>query len=179
LTANGKYALVNVDFLSGFEVADLAARKVIHRVQVQGFPWEDPKEDGATQSHGVALSPDEREAWVVDAWNRHVHVFDVSRLPASPVQIASVDVTPPPERFAADDRKSLPKWINFSRDGRYVHVSNGAIIDPAGRRIVKWIDPSRYFVEIHFRKGDPVAAFLRYGVGYAGDAWWTTGEGRP
>lgn len=38
VTSDGAFALVNVNFLSGFEVADLQSGKVIHRVQVEGFP---------------------------------------------------------------------------------------------------------------------------------------------
>lgn len=174
LTSNGIYALVNVDFLSGFEVADLESGKVIHRVQVEGFPWEDPAGPGPTQSHGIALSPDETEAWVSDAWNRHVHVFDVSHLPNRPKQIDSIDVA-----RRGQDGQFLPKWINFSRDGRYVQVSNGAIIDARSRQIVKWVSESRHFIEIHFQQGRPVAAFPRYGVGYAGPAWWSNDERLP
>jgi sugar lactone lactonase YvrE len=118
----------------------------------------------------VALSPDETEAWVSDAWNRQVHIFDVSGLPGRPRQIASVDVTRP------DQPATLPKWINFSRDGRYVHISNGAIIDARSREVATWIAESRHFVEIHFKRGRPVAAFPRYGVGYRNAAWWVNGR---
>jgi DNA-binding beta-propeller fold protein YncE len=169
VTSDGAFALVNVDNLSGFEVADLGSRKVIHRVQVEGFPWEDPALP-ATQSHGVALSPDETEAWVSDAWNRHVHVFDITGLPGRPRQIASVEVTRP------DQPETLPKWINFSRDGRYVHISNGAIIDAKSREVAAWVAESRHFVEIHFEQGRPLAAFPRYGVGYRNPAWWVNGK---
>jgi DNA-binding beta-propeller fold protein YncE len=174
LTSNGKYALVNVDFLSGFEVADLELGKVIHRVQVEGFPWEDPAAPGPTQSHGIALTPDETEAWVADAWNRYVHIFAVSDLPVRPKQIDSVSVSRP-----GHDDGFLPKWINFSRDGRYVHISNGAIIDAKSRQIVRWIVESRHFIEIHFQQGKPVAAFPRYGLGYAGPAWWSSTKNTP
>ena len=169
VTSDGAFALVNVDNLSGFEVADLGSRKMIHRVQVEGFPWQDPALP-QTQSHGVALSPDEAEAWVSDAWNRHVHIFDITGLPGRPRQTASVDVTRP------DKPETMPKWINFSRDGRYVHVSNGAIIDAQAREIVAWVAESRHFVEIHFEQGRPVAAFPRYGVGYRNPAWWVSGK---
>ena len=83
-----------------------------------------------------------------------------------------------PGRFAADDVRGLPKWINFSRDSRLVHVSNGAIVDAASRTIVKWVDATRHFMEVHFADGEPVAAFPRYGVGYAAPAWWVMQDGR-
>jgi DNA-binding beta-propeller fold protein YncE len=136
---------------------------------VEGFPWEDPTPP-STQSHGVALSPDETEAWVCDRWNRRVHIFDVRGLPARPTQMASVDVARPGEPQA------VPYWINFSRDGRYVHVANGAIIDAKSRQVVTWVAESAYFVEVRFAKGRPAAAFPRYGVGYRDPAWWTDGK---
>lgn len=153
------FAFVNVNFLSGFEVADLRSGKVIHRVEVEGYPWTDPPLP-LTQSHGVAITPDEHEAWVVDAHNRMVHVFDISGLPAKPRQIASVSV--------ADQRYPylLPKWINVSRDGRYVHVSTGAVIAASTKQVVRRVAPTKHFFEVEFRAGEPVATYSRYGNGY-------------
>ena len=154
------FAFVNVDFLSGFEVADLRTGRVLHRVVVEGYPWKDPPLPLA-QSHGIALTPDERELWVADAYNRRVHVFDVSDLPARPRQIASVSV--------ADERYPYlePKWIRVSRDGRWVHVSTGAVISAATRRVVHRIPATKHFLEVEVRGGEPVAAYSRYGNGYA------------
>lgn len=158
---NGRetFAFVNVNFLSGFEVADLRSGRVIHRVEVEGYPWTDPPLP-LTQSHGVAITPAEHEAWVVDAHNRMVHVFDIRDLPGKPRQIASVSV--------ADERYPylLPKWINVSRDGRYVHVSTGAVIEAASRQVVHRVAPTRHFLEVEYRGGEPVAAYPRYGNGY-------------
>jgi DNA-binding beta-propeller fold protein YncE/mono/diheme cytochrome c family protein len=159
LTSDGAFAFVNINLLSGFEVADLRRGTVIHQIKVAGFPWEDPPLP-TIQSHGVALNPDETEVWVSDRWNKYVHVFDVTTLPDRPRQIASIDVTRP------DRPDARPYWINFSRDGHYAHVSNGAIVDAASRTVVTWVAPSFHFVEVHFRQGDPVAAFSRYGLGY-------------
>jgi DNA-binding beta-propeller fold protein YncE len=161
-TLNGRetLAFATVNFLSGFEVADVETGRVLHRVQVQGFPWIDPTLP-AIQSHGVALAPDEKEVWVVDAYNRHVHVFDVTGLPHErPQQIADIDVR--------DDSNpgNLPKWINFSRDGRLVHVSTGAIIDAKNRTIIAKVIPSRYFIQIDMKNGEPIQAYSRYGLGY-------------
>jgi mono/diheme cytochrome c family protein len=168
LTGDGRFALVNVNFLSGFEVADLVTGKVLHRVRAEGWPWVDPKLP-RTQSHGVALSPDEREAWVNDASNVRVQIFDVSALPESPRHLGSVDVRPP-DAPDPPSPEMLPKWIRFTRDGRWVHVSNGAIVDARTREVRMWIAPSRYFIEVHWRDGKPSAAFSRYGNGYRGAA---------
>ena len=35
----------------------------------------------STTSHGISLTPDERQLWVIDAPNSYVHAFDVTRLP--------------------------------------------------------------------------------------------------
>ena len=151
-----------VDFLSGFQVADLATGKVIHSVQVQGFPWVDPRLP-ATQSHGIALSPDESQVWIVDGHNRRVHGFDVRGLPASPPrQFASVDVRDPL------DPDNLPKWLNFSRDGAWLNVSTGHVIDTKTRSAALKFRPTRHFLEIEWRGGRPVHAYSRYGLGYAG-----------
>ena len=153
-------AFVTVNYLSGFEIADLNTSRVIHRVQVEGFPWVDPPLP-YVQSHGITLTPDEKEVWVVDAYNRFVHVFDITGLPnEKPRQIADIDVR--------DEKnpRNLPKWINFSRDGRFAHVSTGAIIDRETRTILAKVVPSRYFIQIDIENGDPTHAYSRYGIGY-------------
>lgn len=158
LSRDESFLFANVNFLSGFEVADLLTSKVIHRVQVEGYPWTDP-ELPATQSHGLSLTPDEREVWVVDAFNKRVHVFDATGLPDSaPRQVASVDVNHP---------DYLPKWINSSRDGRFMHVSTGAIIDTQSRKVITTVAQSRYFIEFEIRGGKTVKTYSRYGNGYA------------
>ncbi len=163
LTSDGKLALVNVNALVGFEVADLASGEVLHRVEVEGAPIE-KRHMLQAPSHGIALSPDEKEAWVSDVFNGFVHIFDVSGLPGRPKFLQSIPVRRP---------GLFPTWIQFNRGGRFVHVSNGAIIDATSREIQRWIAPSRYYMEVHFREGKPVAAFPRYGVGYANATWWS------
>jgi DNA-binding beta-propeller fold protein YncE len=160
INGRGTLAAVNVDFLSGFEIADLGTGRVLHRVQVEGHPWVDPPLP-ATQSHGVTFSADEGEIWVVDAYNRMVHVFDATGLPErAPVQVASIDVAD------ADAPASQPKWIAASRDGRLVHVSTGHILDARTHAVVGRVAPSRYFVEVHWENGRPAEAYSRYGLGY-------------
>jgi DNA-binding beta-propeller fold protein YncE len=83
-TINGRstYLFANVNDLLGFEVADLKVGKMIHRVEVTGFGWSrDRRIPHQVPSHGIAMSPDEKEIWVADGVNVHVHVFDATVMP--------------------------------------------------------------------------------------------------
>jgi DNA-binding beta-propeller fold protein YncE len=154
----GSFAFVTVDNLSGFEVADLRSGRKLYRVEVKGFPLrpEDYPAPPATQTHGIALTPDESEVWIVDAFYRHLHVFDATPLPdAPPRQIADIELA------------DLPKWINFTGDGRYAHVSTGEIVDTRTRRTVALVESSRQFLQIDWAGGKAVRAYSRYGLGYA------------
>lgn len=158
-TINGDetLAFVTVDFLSGFEVADLRTGRRLHRVEVRGFPLErdDFPRLPRTQTHGIALTPDETEIWIVDDVYRHLHVFDVRGLPESaPRQVADIQLG------------DVPKWINFTRDGRFAHVSTGEIVDRSTRRVVALVEPSRQYLQIDWQRGEPVRAYSRYGLGY-------------
>jgi hypothetical protein len=61
-TVNGAKTLciVNVNGLLGFEIGDLTTGKKLHRVEVQGFKPGPTKRHGCP-SHGVGLTPDEKE----------------------------------------------------------------------------------------------------------------------
>jgi len=83
-TINGSatYLFANVNELLGFEIADLKTGKVIHRVEVEGFTWKGkPRIPHGVPSHGIAMSPDEKEIWVADGVNQYVHVFDATVMP--------------------------------------------------------------------------------------------------
>lgn len=81
-TVNGAETLcfVNVNELLGFEIGDLKTGKKLHRVEVPKFEKGKVKRHGCP-SHGIGLTPDEREVWVVDAFNERVHVFDNTAMP--------------------------------------------------------------------------------------------------
>ena len=158
-TVNGSQTLcyVNVNELLGFEIGDIRSGKKLHRVQIEGFRNGPVKRHGCP-SHGVGLTPDEREVWVVDGPNSHVHVFDNASLP--PRQIASIRL------------RDQPGWVSFSLDGRNAYLSTGEIIDVATKRIVAtlqdesgWAVASEKLLEIAFRGDRPVAATDQFGVG--------------
>ncbi|MBI5801021.1 MAG: hypothetical protein HZA92_09905 [Verrucomicrobia bacterium] len=158
-TVNGKQTLcyVNVNELLGFEVGDLKTGKMLHRVEVQGFQKGPVKRHGCP-SHGVGLTPDEKEVWVVDAFNQRVHVFDNTVSP--PKQVTSIAV------------RDEPGWVTFSLDGRYGYPSTGDVVEVATRKIVTSLTDekgapvmSEKMVEIHFTDGKPVRNGDQFGVG--------------
>jgi DNA-binding beta-propeller fold protein YncE len=122
-TANGKGTLVFVcvNDLLGFEVGDVATGKVIHTVHVEGFKKGPVKRHGCP-SHGIGLTPDERELWLCDAANKRLHLFDATVMPPKP--IGQIEL------------KDEPGWVTFSIDGKYAYPSTGEVIDTKTRRIV-------------------------------------------
>ena len=78
-TINGSQTkvYVNVNDLLGFEVGDLKTGKLLQHVEVPGFEKGDVKRHGCP-SHGIALSPDEKELWLADGHNSAIHVFDMT-----------------------------------------------------------------------------------------------------
>lgn len=158
-TVNGRAtrAYVCVNELLGFEIADLTTGKKLHRVAVAGVQLGPVKRHGCP-SHGIGLTPDEREVWVVDAANQQLHVFDNTVEP--PVQKQSLGV------------REQPGWITFSLDGNYAYPSTGEVFDTGSKAIVaKLADEigrqvhSEKMVEIHFRGAKPVATGDQFGVG--------------
>lgn len=158
-TVNGKQTLcfVNVNELLGFEVGDLTTGKMLHRVEVQGFSKGPVKRHGCP-SHGIGLSPDEKELWVVDAFNKRVHIFDATVMP--PKQQQSIEV------------RDEPGWVTFTIDGQYAYPSTGDIIDRASRRIVTGLKDetgaavmSEKMMEIDWSESGPARTGDQFGLG--------------
>lgn len=158
-TINGKQSLVyaNVNDLLGFEVGDLKTGKMLHRVEVPGFEKGFIKRHGCP-SHGIGLTPDEKELWVADGANQRMHIFDAQQMP--PAYLASVEV------------RDQPGWINFSLDGRHAWPSTGEVIDIASKKIIKTladengsIVQSEKIVEIHFLGGKAIIKGDQFGLG--------------
>jgi len=122
-TVDGRSArcYVCVNDLLGFEVGDIVTGKKLCRVEVQGFSKGATARHGCP-SHGVGLTPDEKEVWVTDAHNRRLHVFDNTVMP--PKQVDSIAL------------REEPGWITFSVDGRFAYPSTSDVIDTRTRKIV-------------------------------------------
>ena len=129
-TVNARQTLcfVNVNDLLGFEIGDVRTGKVLHQVKVAGFEKGPVKRHGCP-SHGVGLTPDEKEIWVADGANSRVHVFDATVMP--PKQGVSIAL------------RDQPGWITFSMDGRYAYPSTGEVIDTKTKKIVAVLSDER------------------------------------
>lgn len=158
-TINGKQSLVyaNVNDLLGFEIGDLKTGKMIQRVEIQGFEKGFIKRHGCP-SHGIGLTPDEKELWVADGANQRMHIFDATQMP--PKQLTSIAL------------RDQPGWITFSLDGRYAFPSTGEVIDVATKKIIHSLSDekggivqSEKVVEIHFKKGVAVKKGDQFGLG--------------
>jgi hypothetical protein len=112
---------VNVNELLGFEIGDLATGKKLASVKVEGFEKGPVKRHGCP-SHGIALTPDEKEIWLTDSHNQRLHIFDATQMP--PVQVQSIEL------------RDEPGWVTFTVDGEYAYPSTGQVIETKSRRIV-------------------------------------------
>jgi DNA-binding beta-propeller fold protein YncE len=148
---------VNVNDLLGFEVGDLKTGKVLQHVEVKGYEKGEVKRHGCP-SHGIALTPDERELWLADGHNSAVHVFDMTA--AAPKQIATIKV------------RDQPGWITFRMDGRHAWPSTGEIIDAKTKKIVATLTDeahrvvqSEKIVEVVFAGKKVVRTGDQFGMG--------------
>ncbi len=133
-TVNGRQTLcfVNVNGLLGFEVGDITTGKMLHRVEVEGFKQGPVKRHGCP-SHGIGLTPDEKEIWVVDAYNQSLHIYDATVMPPKLKESLKV--------------RDEPGWITFTIKGDYAYPSTGEVIDVATRKIIATLKDE---------KGEPV-----------------------
>jgi DNA-binding beta-propeller fold protein YncE len=133
-TVNGRQTLcfVNVNGLLGFEVGDITSGKMLHRVEVDGYKQGPVKRHGCP-SHGIGMTPDEKEIWVVDAFNQSLHIYDA-------------DVMPPKLKESLKVRDE-PGWITFTIKGDYAYPSTGEVIDVTTRKTVATLKDE---------KGEPV-----------------------
>jgi DNA-binding beta-propeller fold protein YncE len=159
-TINGQQSLVyaNVNELLGFEIGDLKTGKVLHQIKVPGFEKGFIKRHGCP-SHGIGLTPNEKEIWLTDGANQKMHIFDNTQMP--PAYNYSISV------------RDQPGWITFSLDGKHAWPSTGEIIDTATKQIIKTlydenggIVQSEKIIEIHFQNSKAIAKGDQFGLGY-------------
>ncbi|MEJ7691524.1 hypothetical protein [Daejeonella sp.] len=157
-TINGKETLtfVNVDSLLGFEVGDLKSGKKIARITVEGWNMGPVRRHG-NPSHGIGLTPDEKEVWVSDGYNMRMHVFSAVK---------------PFQQLTTIPLQDMPGWITFSMDGKYAYPSSGEVIDVKTRKPLLTLQDefnnsvaSEKMVEINFAGNRVTKAGNQFGIG--------------
>lgn len=157
-TINGTetLAFATVDSLLGFEVADLKTGKLLDRIVVQGWDKGKVRRHG-NPSHGIGLTPDEKEVWVADGHNMRMHVFSAVK---------------PYQQLTTIPLQDMPGWVTFSLDGKYAYPSSGEVIDVKTRKILMTLQDEFYnsvasekMVEIHISGNKPVKAGDQFGIG--------------
>jgi DNA-binding beta-propeller fold protein YncE len=119
---------VNNNNLLGFVIADVATGQVTKTVEVTSVNWRakwdvtpKPRIPHGCPSHGIALTPDEKEIWVSDGMFNKIHIFSNTD---DPKEIDTIDLT------------GGPFWMTFGLDAKLAYVSSGDIIDIATHKIV-------------------------------------------
>ncbi len=157
-TINGKETLayVTVDSLLGFEVGNLTTGKKEAHVEVKGWNMGPVRRHG-NPSHGIALTPDEKEIWLADGHNMRVHVFSAEK---------------PYQQLTTIPVQDMPGWISLSIGGKYVYSSSGEVIEAKTRKIITTLQDefhnsvsSEKMVEIDFEANKAVKAGDQFGIG--------------
>ena len=158
-TVNGSntLAFVNINGLLGFEVGDIRTGRKLYRVEVEGYKQGPVKRHGCP-SHGIALTPDEKELWLADCANSAIHVFDSTVMP--------------PKQLTTIKAKDCVGWLSFSMDGRFGYSSTGEIINTATKKIVANLRDenghevqSEKLLDLEISHGKVVRAGNQFGVG--------------
>lgn len=159
-TINGAQTRVyaNANDLLGFEVGDIVNGNKIYSITVQGVQKGPVKRHGCP-SHGIALTPDEKELWISDAFNQKVHVFELHG-------------DDPATQKESINLRDQPGWITFTQAGDYAYPSTGEVIDPKSKKIILALQDERggpvqseKMLEIDFEGGKVVSAGDQFGIG--------------
>jgi len=150
-------AYVNVNDLLGFEIGDIETGQKLHRVEVEGFA-KGPVARHGCPSHGIGLTPDEKELWVADGHNLAMHVFD--------------NTATPPRLLTTLKLRDQPGWITFSIDGLHAYPSTGEVFEVRTKKRVAALQDeegrqigSEKLLEVVFDGGKPVRAGDQFGFG--------------
>jgi YVTN family beta-propeller protein len=127
VTLDEKRLFVALEGLHGFAWADLATGRQVERVERPLPPPARRSKFAYMNTHGLELTPDNRELWVTSFIGNGLMVFDITG--SQPVYVTTVDVG------------DAPNWLTFSPDGRYAYSANAgansvSIVDVATRKAI-------------------------------------------
>lgn len=152
----------------GFQVASIASGKVLATVDFGPVPSSFRP---TAPSHGISLSPDGSQLWVLDTPAQMVRIYTAG---ASPTHIADVPIHPiaGTEVPATTPATRRTGWLTHGRDGVHVYVGDsGSVISTATRTQVALLGPLQNgrhgFLEVIFdAAGKPVDTSTHFGLSY-------------
>jgi DNA-binding beta-propeller fold protein YncE len=161
-------AFTTASLSRGFQVSSIRTGKVLYTVDFGAVPHDFHI---STASHGISLSPNEKQVWVIDAVSNVVRAFDVSGLPGRrPRQIAALPV----QRLEGDEEGcgydcKRSGWVQHTLDGKYVYVGDtGDFFSTSPPKLAGFLPTlrnTRKHIEIDWRNGKPVSTSTRQGLG--------------
>ena len=155
----------NLNNLLGFEIADVKTGEVIKRIEAPAEMWKAKWGDLSQRfyghgcpSHGIAMTPDESEIWVVDNINYGVLVYDnTGEWPVLKMTF--------PTTASAD-------WITMGLDGQYAFLSSADVVDVKTKKIVAQMKDeygkpmhSEKYLEMAFSNGKLLRTVSQFGEG--------------
>lgn len=147
--------------LHGFVVADLTQRKVIERIELPKADLPEISVHGYTDTHGIALSRDDKQFWATNVFGNAVTAFSVPEhkvLTSVPVGLA-------------------PNWMTFSPDGGLLYVSNSGSNDVSVIDITLFREVVRIPVGMSPKR--LLVVTVPEGMGGPDEAGWRTAASRP
>jgi len=155
----------NLNNLLGFEIADVKTGEVIKRIEAPAEMWKPQWGDVKRRffghgcpSHGIAMTPDESEIWVVDNINYGVLVYDnTGEWPVLKMTF--------PTTASAD-------WITMGLEGQYAFLSSGDVVEVKTKKIIAQMKDeygkpmhSEKYLEMDFSNGKLVRTVSQFGQG--------------
>jgi DNA-binding beta-propeller fold protein YncE len=170
-TVNGSntLAFTTATGLDGFQVSSISTGKVLFTVSFGPVPEKFPF---SAPSHGIALSPDEHTAYVIDSVHREVRVYNVAGAGSgtAPTEIAAVPVAGlEGEEQGCQYDCTRGGWLQASVGGGLLYVGDsGDVIDTTTDKVVSQLTPlldTKQSIEVEWEGGVPVATSTRTAVG--------------
>lgn len=136
----------------GFDVVDLQAGKILHRVVAGEAPIP-------YRTHGAALTPDETELWISDQKGQKLFIFDATQMPPTP-------------KGHVELSQGGHGWVTFSLDGKYAWSHTPDVFDVKTKKLVATfkdeqgnpVSSSKY-IEVHLRDGKVMQMGNEFGLG--------------
>ncbi|HET6246939.1 MAG TPA: hypothetical protein VFE47_04505 [Tepidisphaeraceae bacterium] len=136
----------------GFQIIDPDAGKILETVYPDGDHIK-------MRTHGVGLTPDEKEIWIAEQNGTDIFVFDNT-------------VNPPKQSAKMQIGQKGHGWISFSRDGKFGYTSSVEVFDAHTKKVVAIFKDengkpvcSSKTVEVIFHGPNVVEVGDQFGVG--------------